>query len=155
MAKQMREEEPVINPTEGRIYYDDEGREMHDKSGGYPAAALRITQRDNLGDLVQRAVARELIERAKLDGYETFDEADDFDVGEDFDPTSPYEHFFEGDMREDAKKLAEAQREKLKTLKSADLVKLLKELDPSELQGAMSQLPEVTVPTPAPSEPKD
>lgn len=44
-------------------------------------------------------------ERLKLEveaqGQETFDEADDFDIGDDFDPTSPYESDFDPMAAED------------------------------------------------------
>jgi len=45
---------------------------------------------------------REMVRSEKLkqevaaQGYETFEEADDFEVGDDFDPKSPYEENFEG-----------------------------------------------------------
>lgn len=34
----------------------------------------------------------------KSQGYETFDEADDFEVGDDYDPHSPYELEFDPDL---------------------------------------------------------
>lgn len=37
-----------------------------------------------------------LAAEAAAAGAETWEEADDFDVGDDYDPTSPYEEMFEG-----------------------------------------------------------
>lgn len=36
-----------------------------------------------------------LRQEAEAEGYESFEEADDFEIGDDFDPTSPYEEVFE------------------------------------------------------------
>lgn len=47
----------------------------------------------------QRALIRsELSRRAEEHGLETFEEADDFEVGDDFDPSTPYEETFEPDV---------------------------------------------------------
>lgn len=42
-----------------------------------------------------RFIRHEVSQAAKDKNYETFEEADDFDVGDDFDPQSPYEVFFD------------------------------------------------------------
>lgn len=44
----------------------------------------------------QRAMIRsELSRQAEAQGFETFEESDDFDIGDDFDPHTPYEADFE------------------------------------------------------------
>lgn len=44
----------------------------------------------------QRAMIRqELSRQAELKGMETFEESDDFDIGDDYDPTTPYEADFD------------------------------------------------------------
>lgn len=50
--------------------------------------------------------------RAHLDqsGHETFEEADDFNVGEDFDPVSPYEEHFDHLQNYENDKAARAAR---------------------------------------------
>lgn len=40
-------------------------------------------------------ISEKLRQEAEAAGFETFEEADDFDVGDDFDPTSPYEGDFD------------------------------------------------------------
>lgn len=43
---------------------------------------------------IRRMVREEMSRAAQDEGFETFEEADDFDVG-DFDPSSPYEELFD------------------------------------------------------------
>lgn len=50
---------------------------------------------ETLAEQVQRLVRTSLSAIAEANGDETFDEADDFDVGDDVDPHSPYETFFD------------------------------------------------------------
>lgn len=50
------------------------------------------TMVDHIRAMVRSENLRREVEAA---GYETMDEADDFDVDDDFDPTSPYEHNFD------------------------------------------------------------
>lgn len=67
------------------------------------AIPLRFTRQSSLNDVVRNMVRseelRRLVEEA---GEETFEEADDFDIGDDYDPQSPYEEIFEGDVLQDA-----------------------------------------------------
>ncbi len=74
--------------------FDEEGREYMD---GTPVAIpAKISQHDNEFDRLKRFMRSEQLAR-ELDaqGFDTPDEADDFDVGDDFDPASPYEHDFD------------------------------------------------------------
>lgn len=48
-----------------------------------------------LDQQIQRLVRDAVSRQAAQDGFETFEEADDFDVGDDYDPTSPYEMVFD------------------------------------------------------------
>ena len=50
--------------------------------------------RDNVVEILRSEKWREAMEE---NGEETFEEADDFDVDDDFDPSTPYEEFFEGE----------------------------------------------------------
>lgn len=43
----------------------------------------------------QMVLSERLRQEAEAAGMESFEEADDFDVGDDFDPTSPYEQDFD------------------------------------------------------------
>lgn len=131
MVKQMREEK--VDPLRSRIIHTPEGGEDHSKSGGQVAAALTVMRRDNLGERVRQMIRSEQLARdAMLQGQETFDEADDFNVGDDYDPTSPYEEVFEGDIKEDIKQRSEAIKANEKTGAEADLAELLEGLSEEE-----------------------
>lgn len=47
---------------------------------------------EQIRDMVRSEKLRQEVEAA---GFETMDEADDFEVGDDYDPTSPYEYNFD------------------------------------------------------------
>lgn len=72
-----------------RVYHDRYGREMPDPSP--VAAAVGYIKQPSMVDHVRALVARELSQRAEDLGAESFDEANDFDVGDDVEPESPYE----------------------------------------------------------------
>jgi len=48
-----------------------------------------------LAEQIRQMVKTELSQSASDQGMETFEEADDFDVGDDFDPQSPHEMVFD------------------------------------------------------------
>lgn len=53
-------------------------------------------QPERLAETIQRLVRRNLSELADQQGYETFEESEDFNVDdESFDPATPYETFFD------------------------------------------------------------
>lgn len=60
------------------------------------AAPLQFTRPETQFEQIRRLIRSEqLAQEAAAAGFETPDEADDFEVGDDFDPTTPYEeHFF-------------------------------------------------------------
>lgn len=47
---------------------------------------------ENIRNMIR---SEQLRQAAAAQGFETPEEADDFDIGDDFDPTSPYEHNFD------------------------------------------------------------
>lgn len=55
------------------------------------AIPIKLQRADNIASEVARLVRGTLSQLAEAQGHETFEESDDFDVGEDFDPKSPYE----------------------------------------------------------------
>lgn len=71
-------------------------------------------------ELIQQMITNHVL-RAEMEaaGAETFEEADDFEVGEDYDPTSPYEETFDviGDQ---AKKVLRREEERALLLKRLD-----------------------------------
>lgn len=68
---------------------NEKGHEIPDP---IPAAIPLQWQRPpTLQEQIKSMIRREMSQAAAQDGLETFEEADDFDVGDDFDPQSPYE----------------------------------------------------------------
>lgn len=71
---------------------NEHGWEVPDQTPvAVPAYIKKYDQRDTIKELIRQALSQE----AQDAGYETFEEADDFDVGDDYDPSSPYEEQFD------------------------------------------------------------
>lgn len=96
-----------VNPFKVALL-DPEGREIPD-----PVSLVQeVSWRDppNIEATIQSFLAEQRIREALHEqGQETFEEADDFEVGDDFDPTSPYEGDFETPLAD----LAKAMQERL------------------------------------------
>lgn len=75
----------------------------------------------SLEDRIKLMIRTDISHRAAQEGTESFEEADDFNVGDDFDPTSPYEENFDHDLgrhvtQEEAHRLhAEAAKARIKS----------------------------------------
>lgn len=77
-----------------RIKYNERGEEIPDPTK--PEVPLGFKRPESLAEQVKRLVRSEQMRMlARQSGHETFDEADDFEVGDDFDPRSPYEEIFD------------------------------------------------------------
>lgn len=142
MSKVMKEEK-LIDPRRGRSELDERGREDHSKSGGPLAIALNVVQRDNLGERVREMIRSErLALAAREEGYETFEEADDFNVPDDdtFDPQTPYEEVFEGSIQEDMAERYRHQQEQLKDAHPARVKEFLAAMDPQVLDDVYREL---------------
>lgn len=89
---------------------NDKGQEVLDPTPVSIPVKRRPTQAERLREIVRsEALARELAAQ----GVETFDEADDFDIEDDpIDPQTPYEEVFDGDVLQDAHRLATARKPK-------------------------------------------
>lgn len=90
----MSDEEHLREQSVQSLYLDEKGRE---KPNPTPLAPP-------IGYVKHKTIAQQMREMIQLASYEaamagaeTEEEANDFDVGEDFDPTSPWEHEFEKD----------------------------------------------------------
>lgn len=59
-----------------------------------------MSERDRIQGIIRGERLKEEMRNA---GKETFEEADDFDVGDDFDPTSPYEEIFDPGLAEESR----------------------------------------------------
>lgn len=74
----------------------------------------------SLVDRIRQMVRRELSDQAEADGFESFEDADDFDVEDDAFPQSGYEHDEEKpSVRELKKRLADAEAELAKRVSPA------------------------------------
>lgn len=84
MSRQLQEE-----VVENRPRLDDQGRETLDNSP--VCLPLRFKKQDNLAAQVRDLVKAQFSALAEAQGFESFEEADDFNVGDDYEPNSPYE----------------------------------------------------------------
>lgn len=91
----------LIDPETGEMVQvlDELGREIPDPTPMEPP--LGYIKQPSLQDQIRMMV---LSEKLRLEvesaGAETFEEADDFDVGDDYDPHSPWENEFDPDYSE-------------------------------------------------------
>lgn len=90
------------------------GQEIPDSQPAAPSvkATRARSIRENMLEIIRSERFRTAMEEA---GEETFEEADDFDVDDDYDPSSPYEEFFEGEyaqLREARMEQAAEERRK-------------------------------------------
>lgn len=153
---EMTEERPAKRPdprnphSRAALTKEPGAREDHSQSGGQVAAAVNIAvhHRDNLGERVQEMVRSERMRLAALEaGYETFAEADDFDVDDDsYDPATPYEEVFAGSIQEDVEARYKEQQEALKNTKAEELKLFLEAMDPLERQRALDMMSEASNP---------
>lgn len=75
-------------------YLDEHGHERPDPTPVAPPVGHN--RQPSLAEQIRSMVVSErLKQEAAAAGAETFEEADDFEVGDDYDPTSPYEEVFE------------------------------------------------------------
>lgn len=150
MVKEMKEEK-LIDPTRGASVLTEDGSEDHSKSGGPLSVAVKMVQRDNLGERVRAVIRSEKLEREAIEaGYETFAQADDFNIPDDdsYDPQTPYEEIFEGSVQEDMAERFKHQQDALKNLKADKLKGLLAAMDPQELRQAVDDLVPPSAPAP-------
>lgn len=82
----------VLNHKGQRL--DSEGRETPDPRPMAPP--LGYMEQPPLHELIRQMIRSEQLRlEAQQNDLGTFEEEDDFDVGEDYDPTSPYEEVFD------------------------------------------------------------
>lgn len=93
MARKKKQVKPSNRMEKALL--DENGHEIVDEAPIAPHLDMR--RQPSLADRIREMVRSESIAReARESGRETFEEADDFEVGDDFDPSSPYEEEFEG-----------------------------------------------------------
>lgn len=104
----MKEEKPIyqIVTQDGEILedhdvvyaYTREGRRVIGKEYPNPVPMeppLGFVPQEPLHEQIRNMVLREMSAAASREELETAEEADDFDIGDDFDPDSPYEMDFD------------------------------------------------------------
>lgn len=101
MKAQKTNETPIESDQPARrksmqdMYLDARGREIPDPVPMQPPIGYKATP--SIMDQVRDMIKSESLRlAAQQSGMETFEEADDFEVGDDYDPSSPYEEVFEG-----------------------------------------------------------
>lgn len=74
----------------GEAVHDARGYELPDPTPMSPAVGHKPgpTLREQIRDMI---ASERLAQEAAAAGFETLEEADDFDVGDDYDPVTPYE----------------------------------------------------------------
>lgn len=89
---------------------DEHGHELLDPTPLAIPTGMKRPER--LEDQIRRLVRDARFQQALAEaGDETFEDADDFDVGDDFDPTTPYETFFDPVLGKEITPMEFRQRE--------------------------------------------
>lgn len=90
----------IIADDSGEIVseLDPDGREVLDPVPMSPPINFKGSDR-NMFDIMREQIRRELSEAAAAEGKETFEEADDFDVDDDYEPSTPWEKEFDPELR--------------------------------------------------------
>jgi len=76
------------------LYLDEYGHEKPNPTPMQPAVGFK--KQPSIGDMMRQAIRQASLEARQM-GAETEEEANDFDVGEDLEPSSPWENEFEPD----------------------------------------------------------
>lgn len=85
--------EPLVVDQDGVVRQNARGHEVPDPTPlEIPAGFKRP---ETLQEQIKRLIRGSLSEYAEMHGHETFEEAEDFEVDDDFDPSSPFEVFFD------------------------------------------------------------
>lgn len=78
----------------GDIYLDEFGRERPDPTPMAPPVGYK--RQPTMAEIIRQQIqSQRLADEARAMGKETWEEADDFDIGDDYDPTSPWEEQFD------------------------------------------------------------
>lgn len=104
----MNEEYPEVVTPDGevlteeqvRFAYTREGRRVVGKEYPNPVpmeAPIGFVPMKPLHEQIREMVLREIGSQAEREGFESAEEAEDFEIGDDYDPASPWELDFEPD----------------------------------------------------------
>lgn len=90
----LGEQPPQFEQSVQSLYLDEFGREKPNPIPLEPPVGY--VKRPTIAETMRQMI-RQASEEAKMAGAETEEEANDFDIDDEFDPTTPYEHDFEPD----------------------------------------------------------
>ena len=104
MTMKVKPKEPRVSGNEtttpervvkkAHLKYDEQGRELMDPTPIAPPIGYKKSP--SITETIRNMIRSEHLRReAESQGYESFEEADDFEMAEDPDPKSPYEEQFE------------------------------------------------------------
>lgn len=88
---------PPSNEVEKKPTLTESGAEILDDTP--VSIPMRIVRGQYHTEQIQRLVALELSRQAGLQEFETWEESNDFDVGDDYEPTSPWEEDIDSEDR--------------------------------------------------------
>lgn len=88
-----KQTEKLVAPLQDKLHNSD-GRELPDPTPMAPPVGY--VKQKSMTDIIREQVrSHHLQMAAEAAGAESFEEADDFDVGDELDPTTPYEAVFD------------------------------------------------------------
>jgi len=94
LSRDLPDRYPGIGLDRGDIFLDEFGREVPDPVPMAPPVGY--SRSPTMTEIIrQQIMGQQLAAEAAAMGKESWEEADDFDVGDDFDPTSPWEEQFD------------------------------------------------------------
>lgn len=94
VSNDMPDKFPGIGVDRGDIFLDEFGREIPDPTPMAPPVGYR--RAPTMAEIIRQQIQGEALARAAREmGKESWEEADDFDIGDDYDPTSPWEEQFD------------------------------------------------------------
>lgn len=86
-------DKPQMRPERRKALHDEKGHEVPDQTP--VALPVNFKRPETLAEQVQRLVRTQVSRQAGEAGFETFEESEDFEVGDEQDPQSRYETFFD------------------------------------------------------------
>lgn len=127
-----------VDPETGEFLQDELGFELPDPTPVAPP--LGYVKQPSMFDIIRAQVQQQLSAIALAEGKESWEDAEDFDVGDDFDPISPHEGAWDLSVEEIKQALNDARRRKV----------AMTEPDPAPPPA----VPPAPAPAPAPASPE-
>lgn len=94
LSNDMPDKFPGIGLDRGDIFLDEFGREIPDPTPMAPPVGY--SRAPTMVEIIRQQIQGERLKaEAAAMGKESWEEADDFDVGDDYDPSSPWEEQFD------------------------------------------------------------